>query len=234
MKTGNLKTGRGVWWLAALALPVAVAVSEATAWWWMNPPSSKDPIEVLSYRFPEGRPGYHARPLNPGITEILKCDGSQSGLIAGGRVGVVEVNYFEWDQTDEKGLVEAFRHSPEECMGAVGFEVEAMLPSRRFRVGGEEMVFDVTRFRDRKGGAIHVFKSPWVEGIAGRNLLREGPGGETAREFKFLAVSKRWKPRFARVVMGGVTGISEEEDAWRMFQKTVLEDLEMQLRRPRG
>lgn len=225
MKLLSSKNGKR--WMAVALVPLAVLVSEATAWWWMNPSWASKTAEVLSYRFPQERPGHLARRLDPGVATVLKCDAGEVGLIGLGRTGVVEVNYFEWDSTDRKGLMEAFAHSPEICMGAIGSKVEKFLPSRTYQLNGQELVFDVTLFRDREGGPVYIFKAPWAEGLSGINLLREGPYGANVRQFKFVAVSERWKPRFARVMMAGVTGVAEEEDAWRYVQEAVLKDLQL-------
>jgi hypothetical protein len=224
------KTGRNVRWLAILALPLAVLLSEAAAWWWMNPASQRKESVVLAYRFPGERPGYLTQPLKPGIVDVLKCDAGQVGLIAAGRGGVLEVSYFEWDGTDETGLMEAFAHSPDVCMGVTGSKLEAHLPSRTFQLGNQNLVFDVTRFQHPKAGPILIFKAPWAEGMSGVNLLREGPRGESVRRFKFVAVAQRWKPRFARVLMAGVTGVTDEDEAWRIVRERVLVDLELQTR----
>lgn len=219
-----LPTSRGRW-LAVLALPAAVLVAEASAWWWMNPGSADRSVEVLSYRFPHQRPGYASAAPPAATVEILKCDSGQTGKITspGGRQ--VEVSYFEWDGTDEQGLKQAFSHSPEVCMAAAGNQVEAFLPSRSFQVGEQQLKFDVTRFRDGRGDPLFIFKASWAEGIQGLNLLREGPSGADYRAFKFKAVRQRWKPHFARVVMGGVSGFQREEEAWVHFNETVLRDL---------
>lgn len=60
----------------------------------------------------------------PGIAQALKCDAGQLGLIALGHKLVLDLSYFEWNGTDQKGLMEAFGHPPEVCMGVIGFEEE--------------------------------------------------------------------------------------------------------------
>lgn len=222
----SLPSGRARW-LALLVIPAAVLLAEASAWRWMNPGSADRTVEVLSYRFPYQRPGYASTVPKAGTLAVLKCDRDQTGKISGPGGRQVEVSYFEWDGTDEQGLMEAFSHSPDVCMAAAGNKVEEFLPSRSFPVGGQTLVFDVTRFRDGRGDPLFIFKASWAEGIQGLNLLREGPSGQDYRKFKFEAVRKRWKPHFARVVMGGVSGFQREEDSWEYFRETVLQDLEI-------
>jgi hypothetical protein len=227
MKSMTSKTTLRAGWLAACIIPAVVMLSEAAAWWWMNPSSSGGEVALLSYRFPDERPGHVRKPLDAAIARALKCDAGQIGTIEmkGGRR--VDVSFFEWDGTDEKGLMEAFGHSPDVCMGVSGFEVDGYLPGRTFEVDGQSLVFDVTRFLDRRGDPFFIFKAPWAEGTWGLNLLREGPQGASFRAFKFDAVRHRWKPRFSRVMMGGVAGFQNEEDAWNLFSETVLKDLEI-------
>lgn len=220
--SGTRPAGR---WLALLFIPLAVVASEALAWWWMHPFPTENSIQLLSYRFPAERPGHTRKTLEPGIVESLKCDTAQMGKITGQGGRQVEVGFFEWDGADEQGLIQAFGHSPDVCMGVAGYEVEEFLPNRHFHLDGQELVFDVTRFRDTRGDALYIFKAPWADGIWGINLLREGPTGKDFRVFKFEAVRQRWKPNYARVLMGGVSGFPREEDSWEFFRSRVLEDL---------
>jgi len=216
-------------WAAALGLPLAVLLAEASAWWWMNPEQS-DSVAVLSYRFPSEQPRTTISAPQPGVMDALRCDAASVGKIEfdGGRS--IEVSFFEWDGTDRTGLMQAFGHSPDVCMAASGHKVQEFLPSRRFKLGEQEIVLDVTRYVGRNGEPFFIYKVPWTERAWGLNLLRDGPTGKEFREFKFKAVAKRWKPHFARVLMAGVSGCRDEQESWNLMQEHVLKDLEMKER----
>ena len=110
-------------------------------------------------------------------------------------------------------------------MGNLGSKVEAYLANRNFVIDGHELVFDVTRFRDKDGMPLYIFKLSWAEGMEGMNLLREGPSGMTVRSFQFKSVVKRWFPRHARVLMLGVYGARDDTEAWELLHRKVLQDV---------
>ena len=110
-------------------------------------------------------------------------------------------------------------------MGNAGMKVERYLPNRKYASDGVELVFDTTQFRDKSGQPLYIFKLSWAEGMEGINLLREGPMSAEFRQFKFKAVARRWRPRFARVLMLGVFGAGSEEEAWKLARLNVVGEL---------
>ena len=216
-------------WLALLAIPLAAATSEGLGWWWMHPPADMTGVRLLEYAFPSGRYGFYRRAMDDRVSEILSCSSGQTGTIDAGLGRRIDVNYFEWDNTDVTGLADAFGHQPEICMGNAGMQVEKFLPNREYRMDGADLFFDSTLFRDESGAPLHIYKLSWAEGMDGQNLLRDGPTGLDFRKFKFQAVADRWRPRFARVLMLGVFGATSEEEAWKLVRLNVLEDLHLKL-----
>lgn len=212
-------------WLVLLALPFAVLASEGLGWWWMHPPGDAAGVRLLEYAFPGGRYGCVERPVAPRVTAMLNYDRGQTGTIQMGAGRMIDVNYFEWDETNATGLADAFGHTPDACMGNAGMKVERYLPNRTHPLAGVDLVFDTTQFRDKSGQPLYIFKLSWAEGLEGINLLREGPMSAEFRQFKFKAVARRLRPRFARVLMLGVFGAVNEEDAWRLARLNVIDDL---------
>lgn len=213
--------------LALISLPLAVVAAEGLGWWWMRPAADPGGVRLLQYAFPNGRYGCMARPLKEKIEEMLNCDRGQTGVIQVGAGRMIDVNYFEWDDTDATGLADAFGHAPDVCMGNAGMKVEQYLPNRTHRLGDANLVFDSTLFRDKSGAPLYIFKLSWAEGMDGINLLREGPRSGDFRRFKFQAVARRWRPRYARVLMLGVFGAASEEEAWNLTRLNVLEELQL-------
>lgn len=214
-------------WLAWLAIPLAVAAAEGLGWWWMHPPADQRGLRLLEYTFPSSRDGCAAWPLEVAVTDQLQCNRGQSGLIQAGPGRHIEVNYFAWDDTNATGLAQAFGHAPELCMGTMGLKVAPFLPNRTYRLNGADLVFDSTQFRDKSGAPLYIFKLAWAEGMDGINLLREGPRGAELRTFRIKAVARRWRPRFARVLMLGVFGAADAEDAWNLARFNVLDELRL-------
>jgi hypothetical protein len=212
-------------WLALLAIPLAVITSEALGWWWMHPPEDTVGVRLLAYVFPNGRYGCAERPVEPRVAGQLHFDHGQTGTIQMGVGRMIDVNYFEWNETNATGLGDAFGHPPDLCMGNAGMKVERYLPNRTYALDGVDLVFDTTQFSDKSGLPLYIFKLSWAEGLEGINLLRDGPKSAEFRQFKFKAVARRWRPRFARVLMLGVFGAANEEEAWKLARLNVIGEL---------
>lgn len=227
MTIQSLRYRSCVGWLVMLTIPLAVVAAEGLGWWWMRPPADPAGVRLLTYRFPSGRYGCTAKPGVEQIADQLHFDSGQTGTIQAGAGRMIDVNYFEWDDTDATGLADAFGHAPDVCMGNAGMKVEKFLANRSHRLGDTELIFDSTLFRDKSGAPLYIFKLSWAEGIAGVNLLRDGPKSEAYRKFKFEAVARRWRPRYARVLMLGVFGAANEEEAWKLARLNVLGDLQL-------
>ena len=219
-------------WIGMAAIPVAVVSAESLAWWWKNPPDSEKNRVVLAYSFPPDSEETLRVKLPKEVLETLFCDDSLGGWIDDGSGRKISVNYFEWNNTGNTGLSGAFGHAPEVCMGNLGNKVEAFLPARSYMVDGHELVFDSTQFRDEAGMPLYIFKLGWAEGMEGVNLLRDVPGGATSRSFRFDSVARRWFPRHARVLMLGVYGARDDDEAWHLVTNKVLQDLEMDEAKP--
>lgn len=215
-------------WLVMLAIPLAAVAAEGLGWWWwMRPPADSAGVRLLGYTFPSSRYGCVAKPVMAQIADQLHCDSGQTGVIQAGAGRMIDVNYFEWNDTNATGLADAFGHAPDVCMGNAGMKVEQFLPSRSHRLGDAELIFDSTLFREKSGAPLYIFKLSWAEGMEGVNLLRNGPNGQEFRQFKFKAVARRWRPRYARVLMLGVFGAASEEEAWKLARLNVLEELQL-------
>lgn len=216
--------------LAILAIPIAVLLSEAAAWVWMNPNHDKVPVIMPGYRFPGDE--RIARLTTGGMEEIkksLSCDTGLRGVIRGRYGSVVSVGFFEWNDSQSTRVSEVLAHMPEVCMGMVGVNLEEMFPSRRVSFGDFELIFDATRFRGADGKPIFIFKAPWIDGV--RELdLRRGPHSgivkvDDQRMFRLESVKRRYSPRYARVLMGGVHGATTVDEAWEIFSEAVLKDV---------
>ncbi len=220
--------------IAAAAIPAAVLLVEAAAWFWMHPHREGDPVVMPAYRFP---PEGEAARLDPeGITKVkeaLGCDDGLQGMIRGQDGSLLSVAFFEWNKSQSARMSEVLAHMPEVCMGAGGADLEERYPSRRVPYGDFDLIFDSTRFRGENGRPTFIFKAPWIEGFRDMDL-RQGPYGHTwqedKRRFRLLAVKNRFKPRYARVLMASVRGVETEEAAWEAFRREILENVSSTMR----
>ena len=137
----------------------------------------------------------------------------------------IHVAFFEWELADCSSVLEAYKHLPEQCMGAIGLSLTAHMPPRFFQVGSESIAFDHTVFRDRSGTIVHAFKGTWVSGAS--KLLGRGlrGGAEQARRLRWTAALKRFRPAHARVAQGAVRGIPNPDLAWQAFGDAMLVNL---------
>ncbi|NJR42842.1 MAG: hypothetical protein HC767_09455, partial [Akkermansiaceae bacterium] len=82
---------------------------------------------------------------------------------------------------------------------------------------------DVTEFKGAEGGSLFVYKAPWINGFNQLDL-REGIDGlnwlDNTRQFRINAVKKRFKPRFARVLMCTFFSKAVKKKLGGDFQKT--------------
>ncbi len=211
--------------LPALGAAGLVAVIEVAAWIWMHPPPPHDrTLLSLSHPFPG-----QAEPSDRGgfekVRRTLRCN---DGWLAAQDVGRrrLRAGWFCWDDTDMGSVLEVFRHSPEVCMGNIGWKLVEKRPARIHPWAGGELSFEVTIFEDPGSKSpLYVFKAVWI-GDQGELYLKKGVPGlvfsDPLRQLCAAAVIHRFHPQNARVLMGVVEGEPDEQTAWTSFQRTVL------------
>ena len=240
------------WAGLALGLVGSLACVEALAWWWMNPPGG-DAERVLGYRpgqVAAGNEGEAAdaggfaltqRTPLPGLVEkslpVLRCSAGRvfHGVTRNGLS--LHLAWFEWQDADTGSVMEAFRHVPEDCLGAIGMTFVSREPARAYVLEGETLWFDHTTFRDpvqsllpggvAQGGLVHAFRAVWVAG-RGADKPSTGVLGATADDLRSLRLQsalRRYRPGHARVIQAAVRGTADGEVAWRAFEQSLLRDL---------
>lgn len=235
----RLKSAPPVHPLRPLALPsawcglVVLAAVEISVWQWMHPPQRKD-LPVLEMHYP--LPGMAARFDSAGYQKIqpkLRC--SNGWLAAVGEdfgARRLRAGWFTWDATDSGSVLEAFQHTPEGCMGAIGWTFVAKHPPQSFAGPGGNLAFDVTEFKTANlTYPLFVYKTVWISDLRDASLQGgiAGLGSASAqRRLRLAVAAHRFRPAHARVLMGVVAGHETEAAAWRHFRSDVLTGLYLQ------
>lgn len=144
--------------------------------------------------------------------------------------------FFEWQGTDTGSVLEAFRHMPEICLGSVGMVLTSTEKPVRYTVGDQTIIFDHTVFRDpnqRQGAAfgsprVHSFRGIWVAGMDGADF-RSGVAGDSLdrlRTIRLKSAGRRDRPPYACVIQGAIRGASSGEEAWKAFERAMLQGIQ--------
>jgi len=244
---------------AAIAALLALGMVEALAWWWMNPRQPSASVPLLAYQPPRSTPApgnaaagdadilgldspAHAFPSViplPAIYQqaapMLRCSTGEVFHLRISDTAGMHVAFFEWDAVDTGSVLEAFRHMPEACMGAIGMQLVSRQPPIRFDIDDQSLLFDHTIFREPHADAgplapqplIHAFRAVWVAGTDHADA-RQGihnRGFDQLRSIRIHAARTRFRPGHARVIQAAVRGIPDPDLAWLEFQNHILTHL---------
>lgn len=206
-----------------------VIAVEAAAWKWMNPSHGDDFVAVPTYVFrPEEGKGRYGYQKDEGILQALGADDVFVAELRDQDYFRYQLHDIQWNDPKSLNVSQVLAHRPEICLTASGAKLDKIHPVRNWKVGTVDLVFDVTEFKGAEGGSLFVYKAPWINGFNQLDL-REGIDGlnwlDNTRQFRINAVKKRFKPRFARVLMCTFFFKGSEEEAWRRFSENVLKDV---------
>lgn len=176
------------------------------------------------FRYPEGIANFgKGEDMTAAIKSYLADRGSGFVLRPGDGLRL-DVYYLEWDQYQVAPLMKIGVHNPEVCNVAHGLKLEEIGQPRIHQRGSSPpLAFDYTRFTDRGGRPLFVFKTVFIQGLGSLNTRNE----ETWR-FERLQKSFTRHIGQARVLQGFVTGTADADQAWQAFERTVLDHLEWQ------
>ena len=228
---------------------------EALAWWWTHPTPTGLGQPVLVYRpeirkqesgirkqeqadgqqIPGENPSSIQNSISSSITPLpeivansqpsLRCSTGSAARIDREDGVTIHLAFFGWDLADTRDVLEAYKHLPEQCLGAIGMKLVENRPARTYQVGTETIAFDHSVFRDRAGVLVHSFKGVWVSGMS--RLAGDGfpSGGDQWRKLRWKAALHRFHPAYSRVAQGAVRGIPNPDLAWAAFENAMLNDL---------
>jgi exosortase len=214
---------------AGVALLVLI---ELGAWWWVHPrPGMQGPVLSLTYPLP-GKTAHFDMAGFEKIRPALRCSSGWQAAV-GEDLGArrIRAGWFAWDSTDSRSVLEAFQHTPEVCMGGIGWTLVSQGNPRTFRWADGSLDFDVTVFSaPSMVGRLYVFKSVWIS-EPGSSSLRGGIAGmgstKALRSLQLAMAWNRFRPDHARVLMGVISGEDDEAAAWQRFRTEVLAGLHL-------
>ncbi len=223
-----MKRWQMVLWCLVSLLPGLAA--EIISYKWMNPNLSESSLILPIFRPPLENSTFELsdKEFNK-VKDELTCSRGWIGKQGGDATPLTRLIWIEWDRTNARNTLEAFRHMPEQCLGSIGMTLERIYPQRIYGEGDKQFVFDSTQFRPLRGGqSIFVFKAVWISGLQGAKL-RENVLAVNQLDLgalRFAAATHRFNPEHTRVLMGGVVGLPSEELAWKSFSRDVLSQIQ--------
>ncbi len=212
--------------LSCLLSLLPVLAAEIISYKWMNPDRLGSSLTLPVFRPPVENSTFElsAKEFNK-VKDALACSTGWMGKQGGGATPLTRLIWVEWDRTNARNTLGAFRHMPEQCLGSIGMTLEHIYPQRVYGEGDKQFVFDSTLFRPLRGGqAVFVFKAVWISGLQGAKL-RENVLAVNQLDLgalRFAAATHRFNPEHTRVFMAGVIGLPSEELAWKSFSREIL------------
>ncbi|MEI8310795.1 MAG: hypothetical protein WCH98_08570 [Verrucomicrobiota bacterium] len=129
--------------------------------------------------------------------------------------------YFEWDGMTLGPFIDLSGHAAEVCNVDYGsFKLVHAGDKRIYTAtNGEALYFNYTLLTDPNGQPVHVYKIPWVQGF-GEWVSTPSVDRITRLRRSFLRHRGA-----ARVLEAGIFGAANEDEAWALFEREVLEML---------
>jgi len=206
--------------LLLLLVPLLLLVIEGGVQTWRNviPAPSTDPV----FYWREAPLLTSAPPPFGQALELYRADrgAEQTKELAEERK--MTLFYFEWDSVDLGLFCVLGGHAAELCNVEYGsFKLLENGGKRIFTAAnGETLRFNYTLIAEPNGKPVYVYKLPWVQGF-GEWVSQLSYSRATQIRRSFL------RHRGAgRVLEAGIFGAANEEEAWGLFQREVLEKLE--------
>lgn len=203
--------------LCFFILAVVILTETAVAVWGRWQPDMSG-FPIFSWTAPETFKPQDPKALDRSM-EVYQADRGVSGSWQTADGPSVTAFYFEWDKVGAGPQMAIGGHAPEICNAAAGYRFLGRQPARVYESQGHALPFDTTVFADRAGREVYIFKLAWLQGF--------GPWEIASNQSRLhrLGLSFRRASGEGRVLMAGVFGAGDENHAWEIFQKEILESL---------
>jgi exosortase len=144
---------------AASCAGAGIAVLLVGLWvnqWWFD--LHERPLTAVTewdFRLPSDAPTYREVPIAERTRKLLNYNEGYSGAWRDDSGSQWQAYFFRWDSGRNAGQT-AMPHDPRRCLGAVGMELSAVLPSVTFSRRDVQLTFDAFEFLNR-GRLLYVF-----------------------------------------------------------------------------
>ena len=215
--------------LAWGGLAVLAGIELAT-WIWMHPPQRKDqPVLEMRYPPPGMEPRFDVAGYEKALPSLRCTNGWMASVGEDRGARRMRAGWFAWDSTDGSSVLEVYHHSPEKCMGAIGWQLVSSGTTRPFHGRELSLAFRVTEFKDPGAdGSIYVYKTVWFSNPQRPDGMDDLGSADALRRIRLAMAWHRFRPDHARVLMGVVAGEEREADAWERFRTSLLDGLHLQ------
>lgn len=207
-----------------------LAVIEVVAWVWMHPAQPHEP-PVLEMRYPPPgvAPRFDIEEYQKALPSLRCTNGWMAAVGEDLGARKMRAGWFAWDSTDGSSVLDVYHHSPEKCMGAIGWKLISAGQTRIYERPGLRLGFDVTEFEDPAFDAtVYVYKTVWFSNPYRPAGIDDMGSTDALRRLRLTMAWHRFRPNHARVLMGVVAGEAHEEDAWNRFHRSLLDGLHLQ------
>ena len=206
-----------------LSLSLLLGLTELTRIWWFSKEQTKEEKNhFLKWFPPDGAIDRHLSETRGG--KALAYDrGFQLQLQRDHGSISTEIIYLEYDQGNDRALVDLFLHSPEICLPASGARFIREFDPHQFQIAGEELLVRQWLFENPVSGEpIHAFKTVWSR----QPELFEGAAlQKNFTKIRLRVAAARQEFSSSRLLLAVVTGASDEGKAWKVFQEDILTKL---------
>jgi len=207
---------------------------ELVAWAWMNPQSTGDSV-TMEMHHPSVGPEFRLNLPEYRKAKIsLRCnDGWIASIGEDFGARKMRAGWFVWDSTDGSSVLDVYHHSPEKCMGSIGWKLVSAGKFRIHEGPNFRLGFSATEFKDPAlDTTVYVYKTVWFSNPHRPAGIDDLSAADALRRLRLSMAWHRFRPQHARVLMGVVAGEQREEDAWRRFRVSLLDGLHMRFSPP--
>jgi exosortase/archaeosortase family protein len=207
-----------------------LAGMELVTWVWMNPSQPRESA-ILEMRYPPPgmEPRFNVAEYQKAQPSLRCTDGWMAAIGEDLGARKMRAGWFAWDSSNGRSVLDVYHHSPEKCMGAIGWELVSEGEMRTVEGAGFHLTFSVNEFKDPAFDAtVYVYKTVWFSNPHRPAGIDDMGAADALRRLRLTMALHRFWPHHARVLMGVVAGEDQEEDAWKRFHSSLVGGLSLQ------
>jgi len=200
--------------IAGISILTLIAGLGLTRLWFDFHARSLTKVADWEFRLPTDQPLFREVPIAPQTQKTLQYNEGYSGLWKDPSGSQWQAYYFRWEAGKNNSQA-ARPHDPRSCLGGMGMELSAVLPSVNFAKGDVAISFDAFHFLDR-GRDLYVFNclAEDVRSEHDSRKLRQ-TNSPAERIAAALAGSRQTGQRRVEVAVWGAADATTAADSFR-------------------